>query len=150
MVARTMSEETWRQHIRRLANPDGMLLWPLTYHTLRSEGSDPNWPDEVFGDRATTRLLLMELKRQDGRLTTGQASVLDWFARFRDSGNSGIEVYGAVRPLDREAVLLTLQGVSEDQGGLHQWCLASWCERCPEERRRARPSRTGDRRRRRR
>jgi hypothetical protein len=137
LIASRMSEETWRQHVRRLANPDGVVLWPLTYHTLRSKGSDPGWPDECFGDQSCRRLLLMELKRQAGRLTSTQAQVLDWLARFRDAGNYGLEVYGAVRPLDREAVLLTLQGIDEDQGGLHQWCLLPGCQDCTTERRRA-------------
>jgi hypothetical protein len=133
-IARAMSEETWRQHVRRLANPDGVLLWPLTYHTLDSRGSDSGWPDEVFGDCRERRLLLLELKRQSGRLTTTQVGFLDWLARFRDSGNPGVEVYGAVRPLDRDALLLTLQGATEAEGALHQWCVRPECGRCGRER----------------
>jgi hypothetical protein len=119
-IARAMSEETWRQHVRRLANPDGVLLWPLTYHTLDSRGSDSGWPDEVFGDCRERRLLLLELKRQSGRLTTTQVGFLDWLARFR--------------PLDRDALLLTLQGANEAEGALHQWCVRPECGRCGRER----------------
>lgn len=130
-IARTMSEETWRNHMRTLA---GSVGFDLLYHTYRSDHSDKGWPDDVMSHQLTTRMLLIEAKRQDGHLTYHQVLWLDRWARFRDSGNWGLEVYGAVRPLDRDQLWETLQGHSEQAGGLHQWCVVSGCERCQHER----------------
>jgi hypothetical protein len=135
-VANAMSEAAWQAQIVSLATS----LRYLCYHTRDSRGSERGFPDlTILG---VARVLLMELKRQAKRLTAEQVTWLDALARLRDSGNSGVEIYGPVRPMDREALVLTFQGVSEDQGGLHQWDgPKARCPRCDKERARALPSR---------
>lgn len=138
LQASRLSEAAFQAQITTLAKALGYLC----YHTLDSRGSERGFPDlTILGN---VRLLLMELKRQDRKyvLTTDQVEWLDRAARLRDSGNSGIEVYGAVRPLDSDRLTATLYGpLSGVQGPfLHQWCLDPECERCGDERRRAKPS----------
>lgn len=133
-----MSEEAWRQNMRRLAHDAGFYR---VYHTFNSERSDSGWPDEAWMHHKLPRLILIEVKRQarSSVLTTEQAGWLDDLARLRDSGNSGIEVYGAIRPLDRDSLVNTLYvALTGSQGPfLHQWCLSPECERCTDERSRA-------------
>jgi hypothetical protein len=115
----------------------------LLYHTHRSDRSDAGYPDEVWAFRGTKRQLILEFKRQsqDAVLTTSQAAWLDWMAAFRDGGNSGVEVYGPVRPMDRDALVVTLYEGKDAPGALHQWCVSEDCRQCAPERRRATPSR---------
>jgi hypothetical protein len=136
-VAETLSETAWQAQIVRLAQTLGMMC----YHTLDSRGSERGFPDlTILGNG---RLILMELKRQalSAVLTTNQVAWLDGLARLRDSGGSRVEVYMA-RPLDRDALVNTLYGsLTVAQGSfLHGWCLDPGCERCTDERRRAKPS----------
>ena len=83
-----------QQDVKYLAR---MLGWK-TYHTLRSEGSDPDFPDLVMARRrkfwvngrpAKTReyqelnpiprLIVAELKREGKNATPGQQEWLDFF-----------------------------------------------------------------------
>jgi hypothetical protein len=62
-----LSEKEWEyQVIRQLARPLG---WRC-YHTLRSKGSQPGYPDWTL---ARERVIFLELKRESGKLTPAQA-----------------------------------------------------------------------------
>jgi hypothetical protein len=131
MIAEGMSEAAWQGQLEQYAKSLGYL----TYHTHDSRGSQRGFPDLTMIKPG--QMVLAELKRQKGSqavLTFEQVAWLDALARLHDSGNYGVEVYGAVRPLDRDAFLLSLQGYEERDGALHQWCLRPTCERCNAER----------------
>lgn len=143
MAANALSETAFQGQIVQLAR----MLGFLTYHTLDSRGSERGFYDLVL--QRAPRLIQMELKRQTGStavLTTDQVRWLDDAARTRDSGNFGLEVYGAVRPLDSRAVHVTLTEGPRAPGALHQWCLLLTCERCVGERARAKVTLRGVRR----
>lgn len=61
-----MSEDELLAAVRKLARLRG---W-LTYHSLRSEGSEPGFPDLVMVRRG--RLLMVEIKTTKGRLSDAQ------------------------------------------------------------------------------
>jgi len=139
LVANSLSETAFQSQIENLAR----LLRYLCYHTLDSRGSERGFPDLTILGHG--RLILMELKRQDRKavLTTEQVEWLDEAARLRDSGDSRLEVYGAVRPIDSDRVTNTLYGPLRGSEGpfLHQWHTAEvGCERCDDERSRAKLS----------
>lgn len=52
----------------------------LTYHTHRSDRSEPGWPDLVLLHVARRRLLIVELKTKRGRVTPAQQQWLDGLA----------------------------------------------------------------------
>jgi len=133
MVAKSLSELAWQTQIVNLAK----ALRFLSYHTLDARGSERGFPDLVL--QKAPRLILMELKRQASSavLTMDQVAWLDDAARTRNSGNPGVEVYGAVRPLDSPALQVTLIDGPQAPGALHQWCLSPRCARCTRERDRA-------------
>lgn len=138
--ARALTEDGWRSHIRSHA---GFAGFPpeLMYHTYDSRRSDPGFPDDVFLHKSGTRLLFIEAKRQDGKLSAEQVCWLDGLAGFRDAGATNLEVYGAVRPLDRDGLIGTLYGDTASTERLHQWCLRTDCQRCTHERAIAKPPR---------
>lgn len=55
-----------------------MLGWKLAYHTLRSKGSQPGFPDRVI---VRDRIIFVELKREGGKPTERQRTWLDGLAR---------------------------------------------------------------------
>lgn len=80
VVAATMTEDELEMAVRGTPQEPGLARrcgW-LVYHTRRSKGSDPGFPDEVFvrGDR----LLFVELKTEKGRLSPDQK---DWAAALQ-------------------------------------------------------------------
>lgn len=135
-----MSENAWRNHIRLHAGFAGFDR-DLMYHTYDSRRSDPGFPDDVLMTKDRRRLLFIEAKRQDGALSHEQVIWLDALAVFRDAGATNLEVYGGIRPLDRDAVVATLYDDPTATERLHQWCLAQDCERCMTERQGAKPPR---------
>lgn len=139
MVARSLSEEAFQGQIVRYLKTLGFSV----YHTLDSRGSERGFYDLTIIDPRATRLILAELKQQEGKnaaLTTDQIAWLDRAALVRDSGNSGLEVYGAVRPLDSDAFTRAMFEGRHASGALHQWCLSATCGRCTEERSKVKPS----------
>ena len=95
-------EKDWQQQVKDLAR---MLGWK-TYHTLRSKGSDPGFPDLVMARsnfrRTMTRLIVAELKREGENPTAGQQ---EWLNFFKDIS---AEVY-VWRPSDLEEVKRVLR-----------------------------------------
>jgi hypothetical protein len=68
-------EKAWLQQVRTLAHTHG---W-MTYHPLRSQGSEPGWVDLAL--LRPPVLWLVELKSQAGRLTAAQRQWLAGLAR---------------------------------------------------------------------
>lgn len=113
-----ISEKQWQQQIKDLAR---LLGWK-TYHTLRSKGSDPGYPDLILArrrkigrlagfqvrwrapapDAHKTRLIAVELKVEGKNPTPGQ---LEWLDFFKDIG---AETY-VWRPSDLEEVKKVLR-----------------------------------------
>jgi hypothetical protein len=77
-----------------------MLGWrpSLTYHTLRSKGSQSGFPDRVL---IRDRLIVVELKREQGKPTPAQKEWLDGFAAV------GVETY-LWRPGDLDEIATVL------------------------------------------
>lgn len=73
-----------------------------TYHTLRSEGSDPGYPDLILAHEQMDRLVVAELKSATGTPTPAQRWWLDFYARW------GAETY-LWRPKHRDAILVCLR-----------------------------------------
>ena len=71
-----------------------MLGWRLTYHTLRSKGSQSGFPDRVL---VRDRIIYAELKREKTQPTVAQKEWLDGLAR------AGAEVY-LWRPSDLDEI----------------------------------------------
>lgn len=97
-----ISEKSWQQQVKDLAR---MLGWK-TYHTLRSKGSDLDFPDLVMARtnlrRTLTRLIVAELKIEGKDPTLGQQDWLDFFKEI------GAETY-VWRPSDLELVKKVLR-----------------------------------------
>lgn len=76
-----ISEKAFMAQVIKLAK---LLGW-LTYHTHRSDRSDPGFPDLVLvrGER----LIFAELKKEKGRFSTHQIMWLEWL------GETSAEVY---------------------------------------------------------
>lgn len=130
MIAWSMKEGVWEEHVQRMMEDAGFRRH---YHTLRSKGSDRGFPDDVAVHERQPRLLFLELKKQNGALSAEQVGWLDDLARLRR--HLPIEVYAPVRPLDRDALWLTLfEAATESEGGLHPWCTSETCGRCGPER----------------
>ena len=70
-----------------------ILGWKA-YHTLRSKGSEPGYPDWTL---VRDRVVFLELKTARGKVSPAQR---EWLAALRDAG---AEVY-LVRPADLEAL----------------------------------------------
>ena len=144
LMAKALSETAFQEQIVQLARTLGYLC----YHTLDSRGSERGFYDLTL--QKAPRLILLELKRQTGKdavLSREQVLWLDDAARTRDSGNPGLEVYGAVRPMDSGAVQVMLAEGVGAPGALHQWCLDPACARCTGERGQAKVTLRGVRRR---
>ena len=91
-----MRESDLLETIRQAAKMSG---W-LTYHALRSEGSEPGFPDLVAARGG--RLLLWELKSADGRVSKEQA---EWLRRLNEVERIDVNV---VRPADLPEALRRL------------------------------------------
>lgn len=84
-AALELTEKQWDAQL--FSTKDGlatMLGWTLCYHTLRSKGSQPGFPDRVI---VRDRVIFAELKREKGKPTERQIAWLDGLAR------AGAEVY---------------------------------------------------------
>lgn len=78
-------EKDWQRQVRELAETLGYRR----YHTFDSRRSDTGFPDLVLVSAQRKRVVYLELKREQGRLTPSQA---DW---IRDLAEAGAEVYVA-------------------------------------------------------
>jgi hypothetical protein len=80
-IAATYSEKQWQSEVIALARDLGWLV----YHTLRSKGSEPGFPDLVMvrGER----VLFIEIKTMKGKLSSPQSF---WLAAL---SHTTVEVY---------------------------------------------------------
>jgi hypothetical protein len=76
LTARQMTERALQDAVVELAS---RLGW-LTYHTHDSRRSQPGFPDLVLVHEPWRRLLVVELKREKGRLSPAQRVWLDALA----------------------------------------------------------------------
>ena len=79
VIARSISERDFQQTVKSVAQAYG---W-RPYHTLHSKGSDKGFPDLVMlkeQPNGTCRLLVWELKAEQGKVTEAQAEWLRLFA----------------------------------------------------------------------
>ena len=74
-----MTEAELLDAVRQTARLSGFL----TYHTSRSEGSEPGFPDLVMANERTGALLFRELKTMNGRTSQAQRQ---WIAALRSAG----------------------------------------------------------------
>lgn len=89
-----LTEKEWAAQVVQLAT---LLGWSR-YHTYRSTKSASGWPDEAL---VRDRLILVELKREDGKLSTTQIEWLDKLA------SAGCETY-LWRPGDLDEIATIL------------------------------------------
>jgi hypothetical protein len=99
-----LSEKEWELQAIGTANHPGLArqVGFLVYHTLRSKGSQPGYPDWTL---ARERVVFLELKKEGGKPSDAQRV---WISALLDAG---AEIYIA-RPhdLDRLARILTARG----------------------------------------
>ena len=79
VIARSVKEKHFQQTVKAVAQAYG---WK-PYHTLHSKGSDKGFPDLVLIKEqpdGTCRLLVWELKAEQGKVTEAQAEWLRLFA----------------------------------------------------------------------
>ena len=91
-----MNEKQWQTNVIQLAKTYG---WTV-YHTLRSEGSEPGFPDLVLV-HPKRGVLFRELKTDDGRMSSDQ---LRWLGVLTSAGCDA-DVW---RPADLDRVNLEL------------------------------------------
>jgi hypothetical protein len=102
--ATPLAELTEKQFEQQLIGSNGkpgiarVLGWRC-YHTLRSKGSEPGYPDWTL---VRDRVVFLELKREQGVVSDTQR---DWIAALL---NGGAEVY-IVRPHHLEAITAVLR-----------------------------------------
>ena len=101
------TEEGFLQQVKELAVACG---W-LAYHTRRSKGSDPGFPDLVLVKRG--KLLFWELKMKPARVKAGRLTdaQLDWAAELEPVtiGTLGRVEYRVLRPEDWDDIEKTLK-----------------------------------------
>lgn len=90
-----LSEKQWQAFVERWAKDLG---WEH-YHTHRSKGSDPGWPDLVLC--RPPQIIFVELKSAKGKLTDAQK---EWLERLRLCGLSTF----VWRPADEREVFCIL------------------------------------------
>ena len=90
LVIDEMTEREWQQQVVALARTLGYLV----FHTHDSRRSQPGFPDLCCVGR---KVVYLELKRQDGKLTDHQEK---WLAALR---RAGAEAY-VLRPSDLDLV----------------------------------------------
>lgn len=88
-----MTEKVWQQSVSDLFRSLG---W-RGYHTLRSKGSQPGYPDLTLAHPIQGRVLWLELKSETGAVSDKQR---DWIRTLADAG---AEVY-VVRPRHYQAL----------------------------------------------
>ena len=93
-----MDEKEWQRQVVALAR----MLGYRTYHTLRSKGSQPGYPDLTLVRAETSRFVMLELKSEIGRTTEAQR---EWIT---DLHRAGVEVY-VVRPRQLQALATVLK-----------------------------------------
>ncbi len=123
-VLTSLTEAQWQAQVLDLA---ALLGWDrrLAYHTHDSRRSQPGFPDLVLV--RAPRVILAELKRDDGDLTAEQVRWLDALRRCA-GGAGGVEVY-LWRPRDLETVAAVLRG-SVDAPPRPDMPLPRWCAWC--------------------
>jgi len=118
-VARSMSEKVWQAQVLSLLTWCGFDA-ALTYHTHDSRHSQAGFPDLVaYRYRAGVHTLcLVELKRQQGRVSPAQET---WLAAFRaiaavvNGMTQTVRVItGVWRPSDRGRILELLRNETPD------------------------------------
>lgn len=98
---RDVLEKDWQRQVRQLADQLGYRA----YHTFDSRRSDTGFPDLVLVHPARQRIVYLELKREQGRITETQAG---W---IRDLHAAGAEVYVA-RPRHLQRLATVLGGIT--------------------------------------
>ena len=89
-----VTEKAWDAQLFNSVRGMATILGWRGYHTLRSQGSKPGFPDRVIW---RDRVIFVELKRESGKATEAQAQVLTELAK------AGAEVY-LWRPSDLDEV----------------------------------------------
>jgi hypothetical protein len=103
-VRSSMSEADWQAIVVQLARLHG---FERVYHTHDSRRSEPGFPDLVLVK--PPRVLFVELKRENGKLTDEQHA---WMRAL--AGCPGVEVY-VWRPPNLDGVQQVLAGTHEGQ-----------------------------------
>jgi hypothetical protein len=96
MAKTAVTEKAWQATVLEAARTCGWLV----YHTHNSRRSQPGFPDLVL---VRDRVIFVELKAEDGKLSHAQA---DWLAAL---GRAGADVH-CWRPSDWDLVSATLGG----------------------------------------
>lgn len=102
-------EKDWQRQVRQLAETLG---YRRGYHTFDSRRSDTGFPDLVLVSAKRKRIVYLELKREQGRISDSQR---DWLAALHAAGG---EVYVA-RPRHLQA-LATVLGGRRDSQSFHE------------------------------
>lgn len=99
-LADMLEKQLEQQVVGKKTNPGlaRMLGWRC-YHTLRSQGSEPGYPDWTL---IRERVVWLELKTEKGVVSDAQVA---WLTALR---NAGAEAY-IVRPRHLEAIAAVLQ-----------------------------------------
>jgi len=92
-----MTEKVWQQSVSDLFRSLG---W-RGYHTLRSKGSQPGYPDLTLAHPVQRRVMWLELKSETGTVSDKQR---EWIRTLADAG---AEVY-VVRPRHYQALASVL------------------------------------------
>ena len=90
VIARSMAERDLLGHVRNTAR---MLDW-LTYHTHRSDRSEPGFPDLVFIRMGVT--LYAELKSEKGTVTEDQKA---WLSQLSWASHRSAQAEYVIRPV---------------------------------------------------
>lgn len=98
-------EKDWQKQVRQLADTLG---YRRSYHTYNSRRSDTGFPDLVLVSPQRHRIVYLELKRENGKVTKQQAQ---W---IRDLHAAGAEVYVA-RPRNLQALAAVLSGRTDTE-----------------------------------
>lgn len=102
-----LSEKQWQAQVVDLAR---LLGWHRPMHIFDSRRSEPGWPDLAL---VRDRLILVELKREKGRLTAAQKRWIGWLLE------ANVETYVA-RPADLD----DLAAVLRHRGSV--WASPAW------------------------
>lgn len=98
-------EKDWQRQVRDLADTFG---YRRAYHTFDSRRSDTGFPDLVLVSPQRQRIVYLELKREQGKITGQQAQ---W---IRDLHTAGAEVYVA-RPRHLQLLAAVLSGRTDTE-----------------------------------
>lgn len=106
MTVAEITEKQWDAQVRQICD---MFGWKR-YHTLRSKGSQPGFPDLTL---TRDRVVFVELKTEKGKLSARQR---EWLRSLLDAG---AEAYVA-RPTDLQELAAVLQSRVRVANGLEQ------------------------------